>query len=94
MVAIGPHSLRNSVVLAPMAGVTDVPFREIAWTLGAGMVVAEMTSAAPQLWNTRTSRLRRERVAGVSPRVVQIAGGDPAWIAPRDRSLLKIRSGI
>jgi hypothetical protein len=64
-----------------MAGVTDVPFRELAWNLGAGLVVAEMTSANPQLWETRTSRLRRETVVGARPRVVQIAGADPEWIA-------------
>ena len=81
MVAIGPHILRNPVVLAPMAGVTDVPFRELAWRLGAGLVVAEMTSANPDLWNTRTSRLRREATVGAWPRVVQIAGADPEWIA-------------
>ena len=85
MVAIGRHTLRNCVVLAPMAGVTDVPFRELAWDLGAGLVVAEMTSVNPQLWNTRTSRLRRETVVGIRPRVVQIAGADPAWIAAAAR---------
>jgi tRNA-dihydrouridine synthase B len=64
-----------------MAGITDVPFRELVWKLGAGLVVAEMTSANPELWNTRTSRLRREALVGVRPRVVQIAGADPSWVA-------------
>ena len=81
MVSIGSHTLRNPVVLAPMAGITDVPFRELVWKLGAGLVVAEMTSANPELWNTRTSRLRREALVGVRPRVVQIAGADPSWVA-------------
>ncbi len=76
LVAIGPHTLRNPVVLAPMAGVTDLPFRELVWELGAGLVVAEMTSVNPQLWSTRTSLLRRERGA-MRPRVVQIAGARP-----------------
>jgi tRNA-dihydrouridine synthase B len=80
LVAIGPYTLRNPVVLAPMAGVTDLPFRELVWELGAGLVVAEMTSVNPQLWSTRTSLLRRERGA-VRPRVVQIAGADPALVA-------------
>ena len=80
MVAIGPYTLRNPVVLAPMAGATDLPFRELAWELGAGLVVAEMTSVNPQLWSTRTSQLRRQRGA-VRPRVVQIAGADPELIA-------------
>ena len=85
MVSIGTHILRNPVVLAPMAGITDVPFRELAWNLGAGLVVAEMTSVNPQLWHTRTSRLRRETVVGAGPRVVQIAGADPAWVAAAAR---------
>src|SRR5262245_36300367 len=68
-----------------MAGITDVPFRELAWALGAGLVVAEMTSVNPQLWDTRTSRLRRETVVGLRPRVVQIAGADPEWIAAAAR---------
>jgi tRNA-dihydrouridine synthase B len=80
LVAIGPYRLRNPVVLAPMAGVTDLPFRELAWELGAGLVVAEMTSVNPQLWSTRTSRLRRESGA-IRPRVVQIAGADPQLVA-------------
>jgi tRNA-dihydrouridine synthase B len=68
-----------------MAGVTDVPFRELVWNLGAGLVVAEMTSVNPLLWHTRTSRLRRETVAGARPHVVQIAGADPQWIAAAAR---------
>src|SRR5262245_3069178 len=80
LVAIGPYTLRNPVVLAPMAGVTDLPFRELVWELGAGLVVAEMTSVNPQLWSTRTSLLRRER-GTPRPRVVQIAGADPALVA-------------
>jgi tRNA-dihydrouridine synthase B len=63
-----------------MAGVTDLPFRELAWELGAGLVVAEMTSASPELWSTRVSQLRRERGA-IRPHVVQIAGADPAQVA-------------
>jgi len=84
VVAIGSHTLRNPVVLAPMAGVTDLPFRELAWELGAGLVVAEMTSVDPQLWSTRTSRLRREGGA-MRPHVVQIAGADPAQVATAAR---------
>jgi tRNA-dihydrouridine synthase B len=68
-----------------MAGVTDVPFRELVWNLGAGLVVAEMTSVNPRLWHTRTSQLRRENVAGAHPHVVQIAGADPQWIAAAAR---------
>ena len=81
VVSIGPHQLRNGILLAPMAGITDAPFRELAWRFGAGYVVSEMVSAKSDLWNTDKSRLRRQRVAGARPFVVQIAGGDPETIA-------------
>ncbi len=81
MVSIGPITLRNSIVLAPMAGVTDLPFRELAWELGAGLVVGEMTSANPNLWHTRLSVRRRTYTDGMGPRAVQIAGGDAAHLA-------------
>lgn len=64
-----------------MAGVTDLPFRELAWELGAGLVVGEMTSANPNLWHTRLSVRRRTYTDGMGPRAVQIAGGDAAHLA-------------
>lgn len=85
VVAIGTHRLRNRVVLAPMAGVTDLPFRSLCWRLGAGMVVAEMVSADPQLRQTRKSRLRRQHAAESGPRSVQIAGAEPAMLADAAR---------
>lgn len=81
MVAIGPHQLRNSVILAPMAGVTDAPFRTLAWRYGAGLVVSEMVASRRELWRTPKSRLRRVSPEGIRPVAVQIAGGDPASIA-------------
>lgn len=81
MIAIGPHQLRNNVVLAPMAGVTDAPFRALAWRYGAGYVVSEMVASQAGLWHTPKSRLRRRSVAGIHPVAVQIAGGDPETIA-------------
>lgn len=81
MIAIGPHQLRNNVVLAPMAGVTDAPFRSLAWRYGAGHVVSEMVASQAGLWHTPKSRLRRRSVAGIHPVAVQIAGGDPETIA-------------
>lgn len=81
VVAIGPHQLRNNVVLAPMAGVTDVPFRALAWRYGAGYVVSEMVTSQVGLWHTPKSRLRRQPVEGIHPVAVQIAGGDPETIA-------------
>ena len=82
---IGPHVLRNRVALAPMAGVTDLPFRELCWELGAGLVVSEMVAADPSLRGTRKSRLRRLHADEVRPRSVQIAGGDPAMLAEAAR---------
>jgi tRNA-dihydrouridine synthase B len=68
-----------------MAGVTDVPFRALAWHFGAGHVVGEMVSSHGNLWHTAKSRLRRQSVAGIAPVAVQIAGGDPATIAQAAR---------
>ena len=80
-ISIGPHNLRNPVLLAPMAGITDAPFRALAWRFGAGYVVCEMVSAKADLWHTEKSRLRRQSVAGITPVSVQIAGGDAATVA-------------
>ena len=85
MVAIGPHKLRNNVLLAPMAGVTDVPFRALTWRFGVGHVISEMVGSKAELWNTDKSRLRRGTVDGISPVAVQIAGGDPEIIAEAAR---------
>jgi len=68
-----------------MAGVTDAPFRELAWRFGAGYVVSEMLGARPDLWHTRKSRQRRRAVQGIRPHAVQIAGGDPATVAEAAR---------
>ena len=81
MLSIGPHELRNNVLLAPMAGVTDAPFRELAWRFGAGYVVGEMVSARSDLWDSPKSRLRRCFGPTDAPHVVQIAGGDPLDVA-------------
>ena len=64
---IGPYRLRNSMALAPMAGLSDVPFRTLVWRLGAGYMVSEMLSSKPELWESGKSRLRRVPVPGVDP---------------------------
>jgi len=84
-IVIGPYRLRNRVVLAPMAGVTDLPFRTLCYELGAGMVVAEMVSADPSLRHTRKSALRRMHADESGPRSVQIAGADPRMLAEAAR---------
>ena len=64
-----------------MAGLTDVPFRTLAWRYGAGYMVSEMVASKPELWETGKSRLRRVPVEGVTPVAVQIAGTDPVVMA-------------
>jgi len=82
---IGPYRLPNRVILAPMAGVTDRPFRQLCRQLGAGLVVSEMVTSDPRLWHTRKSRLRLDHHGEPGPRSVQIAGGDPAMLAEAAR---------
>ncbi|MBA8882829.1 tRNA dihydrouridine synthase DusB [Dokdonella fugitiva] len=78
---IGPHTIDPPVVLAPMAGVTDKPFRQLCKRLGAGLAVSEMTTADPRLWTTRKSLKRMDHVGEPDPVSVQIAGYDPAMLA-------------
>lgn len=82
---IGSLKLRNAVALAPMAGLSDVPFRTQAWQLGAGYMVSEMVSSKPELWETGKSRLRRIPVPGAFPVAVQLAGTDAQVMADAAR---------
>ncbi|MFT5445391.1 MAG: tRNA-dihydrouridine synthase B [Gammaproteobacteria bacterium] len=88
---IGPHLLENNVIAAPMAGVTDAPFRRLCRRLGAGLAVSEMMSSSPLLRDTRTSRLRRCHDGEPEPRAVQIAGADPRQLA--DTARLNVDEG-
>jgi nifR3 family TIM-barrel protein len=78
--SIGDIELVNRVVLAPMSGITDAPFRRQAAALGAGLVVSEMT-ASEDLARGRAMSVRRCDAAGVGPHVVQLAGCEPHWMA-------------
>src|SRR5258706_15698125 len=78
---LGAHLLRNGLFVAPMAGVTDRPFRMLCRRFGAGLAVSEMVSSRPELRETRKSRLRREHGGEAGPVSVQIAGSDPAQMA-------------
>ena len=80
-VRIGPYTLPNRLILAPMAGVTDQPFRQLCRRMGAGLVVSEMVTSDVRLWNSRKSRLRLQHDGEPEPRSVQIAGGDPEMLA-------------
>jgi tRNA-dihydrouridine synthase B len=82
---IGPYSLRNRLVLAPMAGVTDRPFRQLCKALGAGMAVSEMVTSRAELRDSLKSRRRRDHEGEVEPRIVQIAGAEPALLAEAAR---------
>jgi tRNA-dihydrouridine synthase B len=84
-VKIGPYTLPSNVLLAPMAGVTDRPFRILCRRFGAGLAASEMLSADVRLWDTPKSRRRMDHTGEPSPRVVQIAGFDPAMMADAAR---------
>lgn len=78
---IGPHKLENNLVLAPMAGVTDRPFRQLCRSLGAGLAVSEMISADASLWGNRKTVKRLDHRGEPGPISVQILGSDPAMMA-------------
>ncbi|MDR2013267.1 MAG: tRNA dihydrouridine synthase DusB [Rhodanobacter sp.] len=82
---IGSHSIDPPIVLAPMAGVTDKPFRRLCKRLGAGLATSEMTSADPRLWTTRKSLKRMDHAGEPNPVCVQIAGHDPDLLAAAAR---------
>ncbi|WP_111493943.1 MULTISPECIES: tRNA dihydrouridine synthase DusB [Marinobacter] len=88
---IGPYTLPNSLIVAPMAGVTDRPFRLLCRRLGAGLAVSEMVIADSRLWHTRKSRLRLDHAGEPEPRSVQIAGGDAEMLANAAR--LNVENG-
>lgn len=85
MLNIGPYTLPNRVALAPMAGVSDLPFRRLCAEFGAGLVVSEMISANPRLRNSPKTRWRSQHDDEIAPRSVQIAGNDPLQMAEAAR---------
>ncbi|MDI9237371.1 tRNA dihydrouridine synthase DusB [Lysobacter sp. LF1] len=82
---IGPHEIAPRVILAPMAGVTDKPFRVLCKRLGAGLCVSEMTTSDPRFWNTAKSRHRMDHEGEPAPISVQIAGTVPEVMADAAR---------
>ena len=82
---IGPYRIDTPLVLAPMAGVTDKPFRMLCKRLGAGLCVSEMTTSEPRLWHTSKSLHRMDHADEPAPISVQIAGTDPAVMADAAR---------
>src|SRR6266849_4555527 len=79
-VLIGSVALRNRVILAPMSGITDTPFRRLAERLGAGLVVSEMTACAGLARGEREACVRSE-CDGIAVRAVQLAGCEAMWMA-------------
>jgi tRNA-dihydrouridine synthase B len=83
---IGPYRLDNNLVLAPMAGVTDRPFRQLCRSMGAGLAVSEMISADASLWGSRKTVKRLDHRGETGPISVQILGSDPDMMAAAARA--------
>ncbi|NQZ31861.1 MAG: tRNA dihydrouridine synthase DusB [Oceanospirillaceae bacterium] len=81
MFQIGPYNIDSKVILAPMAGVTDQPFRTLCNQFGAGLVTSEMVTSDTKLWSSRKSSFRLAADTNIEPRSVQIAGGDAQMMA-------------
>lgn len=82
---IGPWQVDPAIALAPMAGVTDRPFRTLCRSLGAGIAASEMLTADTRLWGSGKSRRRMDHAGEPRPRVVQIAGAEPQMLAEAAR---------
>jgi tRNA-dihydrouridine synthase B len=82
---IGSHTLRNNLFVAPMAGVTDRPFRQLCKQFGAGLAVSEMVASNSLLWGSEKTRRRANHDGEVEPISVQIAGADPVMMADAAR---------
>jgi tRNA-dihydrouridine synthase B len=82
---IGAYALSNGLFVAPMAGITDRPFRRLARRFGAALAVSEMVSSRPELQGSRKTRLRRDHAGEPGPIAVQIAGADPQMLADAAR---------
>ncbi|MCE9680475.1 tRNA dihydrouridine synthase DusB [Shewanella sp. AS1] len=78
---IGPYQLKNQLIVAPMAGVTDQPFRNLCLRYGAALAVSEMLSSNPEVWDSDKSRQRMAHEGENGIRSVQIAGADPDMMA-------------
>ncbi len=85
LMRIGHYQLRNRLIAAPMAGITDRPFRTLCYEMGAGLTVSEMMSSNPEVWASDKSRLRMVHVDEPGIRTVQIAGSEPEEMAEAAR---------
>lgn len=91
---IGPYQLDNNLILAPMAGVTDLPFRQLCRRLGAGMAVSEMVSSNSLLWGSKKTLRRANHEGENDPIAIQIVGADPALMAEAARHNVELGAQI
>jgi tRNA-dihydrouridine synthase B len=91
---IGPFTLAAPLALAPMAGVTDLPFRRLCRQMGAGVAASEMVTSDVRLWNSSKSRHRLDHRGEPEPRVVQIAGYDPEMMAEAARMNVELGAQV
>ncbi len=91
---VGPYELAAPLALAPMAGVTDLPFRKLCRRMGAGIAASEMVTSDVRLWNTSKSRLRMDHRDEPEPRVVQIAGYDAGMLADAARMNVELGAQV
>ncbi len=94
VLTIGPYSIEPALILAPMAGVTDLPFRRLCRRLGAGMAVSEMVTSDTSLWQSRKSQTRLRHDAEPGPISVQIAGSEPEQMAEAARANVELGAQI
>ena len=94
MVRIGSYTLANNLILAPMAGVTDRPQRQLCARFGAGLTVSEMLTSDTSLWSSRKSSLRLLTDSDPEPRSMQIAGADPAMLAHAAQQCVELGAHI
>ena len=85
LLRIGPYALPHRALVAPMAGVTDRPYRQLCKRLGAGYAVSEMAASNPRLWNSVKTSRRVDHAGEIEPKAVQIAGADPTMMAEAAR---------
>src|SRR5512139_1513225 len=90
---IGPYQLANNLVLAPMAGVTDRPFRQLCRQMGAGLAVSEMVSANSLLWGSEKTKRRADHAGENEPRSVQMMGEAARYNADNGAQIIDINMG-
>ena len=81
MIVVGPYKVRNNLFLAPLVGISDVPFREICSEQGAGLTIGEMLTCNTDLWNNERNRFKQIKSRINAHQVVQIVGSDPGMMA-------------